>query len=74
MASDLDSVALAQDPEPAEGRSRWEKLGIVAAVSALAGGLAAAWWYRKTLSKLQEAGERQDDPQIRILGDDTEAE
>jgi hypothetical protein len=27
---------------------------MVAAASALAGGLAAAWWYRKTLSKLNQ--------------------
>jgi hypothetical protein len=27
----------------------------VAAVSAFTGGLAAAWYYRKTLSRLQEA-------------------
>jgi hypothetical protein len=33
-------------------RSIW-KLGILAASSALAGGLAASWWYRRTLTKLQ---------------------
>jgi hypothetical protein len=29
------------------------QVGLIAAVSALAGGLAVAWWHRKTLSKLQ---------------------
>jgi hypothetical protein len=29
------------------------KVGLISAASALAGGLAAAWWYRKTLHKLQ---------------------
>jgi len=29
------------------------KVGLISAASALAGGLAAAWWYRKTLNKLQ---------------------
>jgi len=29
------------------------KLGLISASSALIGGLAAAWWYRKTLTKLQ---------------------
>jgi hypothetical protein len=28
-------------------------LGLLAAVSALAGGLAVTWWHRKTLAKLQ---------------------
>jgi homoserine kinase len=28
-------------------------LGLVSAASAIAGGLAVAWWYRKTLTKLQ---------------------
>jgi len=29
------------------------RLGLVSAASAIAGGLAFAWWYRKTLTKLQ---------------------
>jgi hypothetical protein len=33
--------------------SRVLKVGLISAASALAGGLAAAWWYRKTLNKLQ---------------------
>jgi homoserine kinase len=28
-------------------------LGLVSAASAIAGGMAVAWWYRKTLTKLQ---------------------
>jgi hypothetical protein len=33
--------------------SRLFKLGLISASSAVIGGLAAAWWYRKTLTKLQ---------------------
>lgn len=33
----------------------WLKMGVVAAASALAGGLAAAWFYRKTLARLRQA-------------------
>lgn len=33
----------------------WVKVSAVAAASALAGGLAAAWFYRKTLTRLQHA-------------------
>lgn len=36
-------------------RSKWLKLTAVAAVSAFTGGLAATWFYRKTLSQLQQA-------------------
>jgi hypothetical protein len=36
----------------------WLKVGAVAAASAVLGGLAAAWFYRKTLSQLRDAGER----------------
>ena len=74
MPSDLESVSLASSPEPLEGKSRWVKMGLVAAASAVAGGLAAAWWYRKTLASLQEAGESSNNPQIGILSDKHEAE
>jgi len=33
----------------------WLRIGAVAAASALAGGLAAAWFYRKTLARLRQA-------------------
>jgi hypothetical protein len=42
----------------------WLKVGVIAAGSALAGGLAAAWWYRKTLRKLRETGETGRNPQF----------
>jgi len=38
-----------------ESMRGWIKVGAVAAASALAGGMAAAWFYRKTLKTLQEA-------------------
>jgi hypothetical protein len=33
--------------------SRLLKVGLISVSSAVIGGLAAAWWYRKTLTKLQ---------------------
>ena len=45
----------AYEPEVNSGSrvSRVLSLGLFSAASAIAGGLAVAWWYRKTLSKLQ---------------------
>jgi hypothetical protein len=74
MSSDLESALLPPAPEPGEQKTRWVKVSILAAASALAGGLAAAWWYRKTLSRLQEAEEATDNPQIGISGDKSESD
>jgi hypothetical protein len=37
---------------------KWIKVGVFAAASALAGGLAAAWYYRNTLTRLKQAENR----------------
>jgi hypothetical protein len=42
------------------------KLGAIAVASALLGGIAAAWWYRKTVQKLHETGENSNDPHFGI--------
>ena len=71
-ASDLDSEHSHQNP-PEAGRtgppSNWLRVGAIAAASALAGGLAAAWWYRKTLTKLRESGESAGNPEFGIYDD-----
>lgn len=51
-----------QEESQRGGLSGWLRLGVLAGVSALAGGVAAAWWYRKTLVKLRQAGEEGPDP------------
>jgi hypothetical protein len=57
--------------EAAERRSSgWLRLGLFAAASALAGGLAAAWWHRKTLTKLRQGEENASNPDFRISGSD----
>jgi membrane associated rhomboid family serine protease len=48
----------------------WLKVGAVAAGSALVGGLLAAWWYSKTLSKLRQAEEDAKNPHFGIPADD----
>jgi hypothetical protein len=66
MASSLESsgsqISETESGEPAG----WLKVGAVAAASALAGGLLAAWWYRKTLTKLRQAEENAQNPHFGI--------
>ena len=50
-----DQKASATANGGASAGSDWLKVGAVAAASAALGGLAAAWFYRKTLSRLREA-------------------
>jgi len=45
-------------------------MGVVAAASAVAGGLAAAWFYRKTLTRLQQAAEEDHSPEINTAPED----
>jgi hypothetical protein len=66
MTTNLESDSSPSSPEGAEKPSNWLRIGLVAAASALAGGVAAAWWYRKTLNKLHESGENGENPQFGI--------
>ena len=70
MATDLKSSPSTRS-NSAPGRhdtgivpKSWLRVGAIAAASALAGGLAAAWFYRKTLSQLREAEERVPDSEF----------
>jgi hypothetical protein len=49
--------------------SGWRNVGIVAIASAVLGGMAAAWWYRKTLIRFRQAEEIGGNPQFGISGD-----
>ena len=70
MTNPLDSDNSTNSKEAVAGRGGWLKLGAVAAVSVLAGGVAAAWWYRNTLKKLQEAQEAAPESHSQISGED----
>ena len=54
MDSDQDRSS-SPDSAHGNGHNGWVRVGTIAAASALVGGLAAAWFYRKTLSRLREA-------------------
>ena len=64
--------SLPSRPGPAGEPKRWIKVGAIAATSAVLGGLAAAWFYRKTLSQLREAGNEIPDSLPNITENETE--
>jgi hypothetical protein len=66
LESENSSTPNASEPAPPS----WVKLGVVAAASVLAGGLAAAWWYRKTLTRLRQAEEKPINPDFGISEDE----
>jgi hypothetical protein len=77
MSNNLESSASKQ-PAPVSGSGDtgaiskdWLRVGAIAAASALLGGLAAAWFYRKTLSRLQEAEEHLPDSEFIATEDDS---
>jgi len=52
----------------------WVRIGLVAAATVVLGGMAAAWWYRKTLIRLRQAEETAGDPQFGISPEDASEE
>ena len=70
MANDLESSGSSTPVDKGHPSSGRLNLAFVAAASALAGGLAAAWWYRKTITKLRQADERPLNPEFGIPEDD----
>jgi hypothetical protein len=52
--------------------SGWLRLSALAAASALAGGLAAAWYYRKTLNALHQADSIEPPPEFGNGGEHVE--
>jgi hypothetical protein len=53
LASDSKDEVYARNKSSKGRAAKVLGLGLVTAASAFAGGLAVAWWYRKTLTKLQ---------------------
>ena len=72
MTSPTESDALAPTEVTNSVSSNWAKVGIAAAASALLGGLAAAWWYRKTLKTLRQTEEIETNPKFGIYSGNSE--
>src|SRR3954469_17190993 len=68
----VESAASLASEGAGRGSPAWLKLGAIAAASALTGGLAAAWYYRKTLISLREAQSDSRNPEFRIPDSETE--
>lgn len=68
-SGDIDATADAarQGTDP----NSWLKVGAIAAASAMLGGLAAAWFYRRTLTQLREAENEIPDSKSRIIEDES---
>ena len=66
----LESEPLSETRATNSPSSGWLRMGLIAATSAVAGGVAAAWWYRNTLKKLRQADEKPNHPQDGIPSDD----
>jgi membrane associated rhomboid family serine protease len=70
MTTSFDSPTSREKRNGVLRAPNWLKVAAVAAVSAFAGGLAAAWWHRKTLAKLRESEENPKNPDFGISGTD----
>ena len=66
MTSDSESGISANKSLAGEPRGGLLRVGAIAVTSALLGGIAVAWWYRKTLQKLHETGESSNNPHFGI--------
>ena len=73
-ASNLKSSTLPSSDVSKPGFRGWIRVGAIAAASALVGGLAAAWYYRKTLNTLREAESQGENPDFGIPDPETEAD
>jgi len=71
MPSDTESLSSAKDRKAGPNLPSWLKVGAVAAASALAGGIAAAWFYRKTLTRLRQEEERLPENELGSSADDS---
>jgi membrane associated rhomboid family serine protease len=71
MTNSLESSSSSKPQAEVGEPAGWFRVGIVAAASALAGGLLAAWWYRKTLKKLRQAEEDAQNPHFGIPEEDS---
>ena len=74
MTTDLESEISPETTTKAKRPFSWLRVGAFAAGSALAGGLAFAWHYRKTLAQLREAETQSQDSDFRRPRDGSDSD
>jgi hypothetical protein len=74
MPNQEESYTLPHEDPIKKTSSGWARVGIVAAASALVGGLAVAWYYRNTLKTLRQTEENSPNPDFGSAKKDTEYE
>jgi len=74
MADEKTDPVAQADTVPKMALSATVRVGLIAAASAVAGGLAVAWWHRKTLQRLNNpiAGDQLKNP-VNLDGDDSDS-
>jgi hypothetical protein len=70
METPVESSSSSSSAQEAAVPPAWSKIGLVAMASIVLGGMATAWWYRKTLIRLRQAEETAANPQFGISEDD----
>lgn len=66
MTKSIESDDYSSSEEVPAKPSGWLRVGIVAMASAVLGGMAAAWWYRKTLIRFRQEEEAALNPHFGI--------
>jgi hypothetical protein len=70
VANDMESSSSREERTAGNGSRGWLRFALLTAASAVAGGLATAWFYRKTLVRLRETGENPQNPHFGMTGED----
>jgi hypothetical protein len=70
MAGESKQEVYQDEAKKIPGQGPALKVGLIATASALAGGLAVAWWYRETLKKLQNPVNSTNLPKNGSLGEE----
>jgi hypothetical protein len=70
MTNKVESEGSSGDETSREGSRGWLRFAVLTAASAVAGGIATAWFYRKTLERLRETGENPQNPHFSINRDE----
>ena len=64
ITNHADSITSSSEQLGAPRSAGWARVGLIAVTSLFLGGVATAWWYRKTLIRLRQAAEAPANPEF----------